>query len=386
METVVSLFGVQPLRIGGAEIYTRELSLQLAERGWRHVAVFSGPATPAVREYLADLPNLTLESIPAIEDSAVNGAKAVWKALSRHRPKILHFQFTSLIGPYSWLGKLAGAEKVFFTAQGSSPTGFVARRAPLWKRLAARVVNAPLTGVFCISDNVRQILRTQDMVPAERLHRLYNAIYIPELAGSVEQGLAFRRRFGIPIDKELVVQVSWVIPEKGVPDLLEAARLVLAKRPNTHFAIAGNGNYTGEYQRAAAHMGIGGSVTWCGLLENPMRDGVYAAADVFCLLSRWEEAFGWVIAEAMSFERPVVATAVGGIPEVVADGVTGLLGPRSKPEVAAGHMLQLLGDAELRRRMGVAGRKRVEEMFELRRGVQEVVRHYGISCMPRPLV
>jgi len=92
METVVSLFGVQPLRIGGAEIYTRGTfppigRTRLAARG-----CFSGPATPAVREYLADLPNLTLESIPAIEDSAVNGAKAVWKALSKHRPKILHFQ------------------------------------------------------------------------------------------------------------------------------------------------------------------------------------------------------------------------------------------------------------------------------------------------------
>src|SRR5262249_10524057 len=199
-----------------------------------------------------------------------------------------------------------------------------------------------------------------------------------DLDKSVDEARAFRQRFGIALDKELVVQVSWIIPEKGIPDVLETARLVLAKRPNAHFVLAGNGNYTGEDQRAAAQMGMDRSGTWWGLLENPMREGVYAAADVFCLLSRWEEAFGWVIAEAMSFERPVVATAVGGIPEVVADGVTGLLGPRNDPATAAQHMLQLLEDAELRRKRGVAGRRRVEEMFELRSGVRELVRHYGI--------
>jgi len=66
METVVFLFGVQPIRIGGTEFFTREAALQLAARGWRTVAIFSGPPSDAVREYLA-LPNLTLEAVPGLE-------------------------------------------------------------------------------------------------------------------------------------------------------------------------------------------------------------------------------------------------------------------------------------------------------------------------------
>lgn len=378
METVVSLFGVQPLRIGGTEAFTRELSLQLAGRGWRHVAVFSGPPAPAVSEYFADLNNLTIGCVPEMEMSTLGGVPAVRRILAGERPRIVHFHFTNFLGPFPWLARLAGAEKVFFTAHGSSPTGFVPHRAPFWKRLTARVINRPLTQVICVSENVRHILRTVDMIPGSHLQRVYDAIYVPSLEDAQTQGLGFRRRFGIPVDKDLVVQVSWIIPEKGVPDLLEAAKLVLAEKPNTHFAFAGNGDYTEEYQQLAKTLGIADSVTWCGILGNPMKEGIYAAADVFCLLSRWEEAFGWVIAEAMAFEKPVVSTTVGGIPEVVEEGVTGLLGPRNRPEIAARHLLRLLGDQDLRKRMGQAGRRRVAEKFSLPDGVRALLGHYGI--------
>jgi glycosyltransferase involved in cell wall biosynthesis len=109
-----------------------------------------------------------------------------------------------------------------------------------------------------------------------------------------------------------------------------------------------------------------------------MQDGVYAATDVFCLASRWQEAFGWVLAEAMVFEKPVVATRVGGIPEVVEDGRTGLLAAPGDVAGLADRLIRLLNDPALRLRMGQAGRKTAAEKFDLRRTVAEVLSLYRL--------
>ena len=186
-------------------------------------------------------------------------------------------------------------------------------------------------------------------------------------------------RFGIPPDALLVTQVSWIIPEKGIPQLLGAAQAVLREIPDARFAIVGAGAGEAEFRERAKALGIAESLVWTGTVMNPMEEGVYAAADVFCLASQWQEAFGWVIAEAMSFEVPVVATKVGGIPEVVEENVTGLLvDPSTDIDLLARHILTLLRDAQARREMGIAGRQAVERKFHLRRTVAEVVSEYQL--------
>jgi glycosyltransferase involved in cell wall biosynthesis len=374
--TVIAVFGVDPFRIGGVEIYVRELALQLAARNTRLVAVFTRKPSGLVAEYLT-APNLILEEIPALETGMLASAGPLAQLLRRYRPRVLHLQFVNFVSVFAWVGKRYGVERIFFTAQGSEPAGFEARRSAWWKRMVVRLVNAPLTGVFCISEYVRHGLVTRDLLPRERFTVIYNAIEPPSLDDAAGQARQFRERFGIAPDRELVTQVSWIIPEKGLPQLLEAAAQVVQQRPTAHFAIVGSGAGEAEYRQKAAELGITGAITWTGLLSNPMQDGVYAATDIFCLASQWQEAFGWVIAEAMAFEKPVVATAVGGIPEVVQDGVTGLLvKPASDSQQLARQLLRLLEDAALRRQMGLAGRRAVEQKFQLRCNVEQVVSHY----------
>src|SRR5438034_8379072 len=108
-------------------------------------------------------------------------------------------------------------------------------------------------------------------------------------------------------------------------------------------------------------MGLGEHITWTGLIEDPFVESVYDAADIVCQLSVWEELFGWMIAEAMAFGKPIVATKVGGIPELVDDGITGFLVERGDPVMAAEQLDRLAVDLELRRKLGEAGRKVVSE-------------------------
>ncbi len=138
----------------------------------------------------------------------------------------------------------------------------------------------------------------------------------------------------------------------------------------------------------ARDLGMEKHFTWTGLVHNPVADGLYAAADVVCQVSRWEEAFGWVIAEAMAASRPLVATRAGGIPELVDDGVNGFLVPVRSPAQIAQRVIQLLEDPVLRARMGAAGRLAAEQKFDLSHNLDTLMRAYGFDTAaqtePRP--
>jgi glycosyltransferase involved in cell wall biosynthesis len=129
----------------------------------------------------------------------------------------------------------------------------------------------------------------------------------------------------------------------------------------------------------ARHFGMEKHFTWTGQVQNPVAEGLYTAADVVCQVSRWEEAFGWVIAEAMAAGRPLVATRVGGIPELVADGGNGFLVPTRAPAEIARRVIQLLEDPALRAKMGAAGRQAAEQKFDLERNLDALMLAYGFK-------
>jgi glycosyltransferase involved in cell wall biosynthesis len=375
--TVVAIFGLQPLRIGGIERYTRELARQLQDRNVRLVAIFAGPAQGDVRQFLrAD--NLTLVSAPGLDVGLWANLPVIIRTLRETRPIVFHYQFLSFLGPLPWLARAYGVRRVIFTAHASNPASYEARRAPLLKRLATRFINAPVSEITCVSEYTRNALIALDVLPAKRFNCIYNGIEAPLSHETRESRLGFRRRFGIPDGCELVIQVASLIPEKGVADFLEAVPLVLAERPNTHFALVGDGGGEVAFRRQAQELGVAQSVSFTGLVQDPLREGVYAASDIICLASRWQEAFGLVLGEAMISARPVVATRVGGIPEVVEDGRTGLLAAAKNPADLAAQLLRLLGDPELRFHMGQAGRTTAQAKFDLKEKVREIVSLYDL--------
>ena len=372
---VVSVFGVKPSRIGGGEVFARALSSRLAERGWESVLCYESLPEGEVRQFL-ELPNVTFDVLKDSWKFAAQPAGDLAAILKRHPADILHLYFTGFLSPYPWVARWRGVTKVFFTDQGSHPEGYVATRRPAWKRLAARALNLPLNQVICISDyNVDCMLR-RDMIDARRVMRIYNSV---DLAAAHGDGAAFRMRHGIPAAALVVAQASWMIPEKGISDLIEAARIVLRRIPQARFLLAGEGKHREEYMAMARDLGMEDHFTWTGLVQNPVSEGLYAAADVVCQVSRWEEAFGWVIAEAMAAGRPLVATRVGGIPELVADGESGFLVPPRAPAEIANRLVQLLEDSALRARLGTAGRLAAEQKFDLASNLDALMRAYGFE-------
>lgn len=170
---------------------------------------------------------------------------------------------------------------------------------------------------------------------------------------------AVRRDLGVG-DAPLVTTVARLNPQKDLPTLLAAARRVLDVRPEVRFVVVGGGPAEAELRAEHARLGLGDAVQLLG--ERPSAADELAAADVFALSSIWEGS-PLSVAEALLLGRPVAVTAVGAVPEVVQDGVTGrLVEPRS-PEALAEAILDLLADPVRARRLADAGHAVAVERF-----------------------
>ena len=374
---LVSIFGIEPHRIGGTEMFARELSMQLGQQGWDSVLCFLSLPDSDVRSFL-DLPNTSFEVYASTADGSWKTARNMMEIVSRHRPDILHLHYIGFVNPYSWIAILKGVKQVFFTDHHSRPFGAEASRAPAWKRLAARAINLPLSKVICVSNYGYECMTATDLIPRRRFTVIYNGVDLTRVSDNAHLGRAFRERYSIPADRAVVTQVSWMIPEKGIADFLATARAVISVNDRVHFVLVGDGSYREQYMREAAAMGLSDHVTFTGLVSDPFSAGVFHAADVICQFSRWEEVFGWMIAEAMAHAKPVIATRVGGIPELISDGVNGYLVERGDSAAMSKCLLELLGDANLRMRMGSAARQVASTKFELRKKVTQLMQAYGI--------
>jgi glycosyltransferase involved in cell wall biosynthesis len=273
-----------------------------------------------------------------------------------------------------------GTKRVFLTDHTSRPAGYIPGVWPAWKSLVTRIFTSPLAGILTVSDYGDRCLRGLRVAPDEHVRRIYNGVDLSARG----DGRDFRNLCNLPDDAPLVIQVSNMIREKGIEDFLEAARIVLAERPAVRFALIGTGPLRQEFLQRAESMGIAHAVAFTDVLVDPVHMGAYAAADIVCQVSRWEEVFGFVIAEAMAAFRPVIGTRVGGIPELVRDGETGFLVSRCDPRAVADRILKLLADPGLRDQMGAAGRTIAEERFDVRHRVRELLEFVQVQPCREP--
>ncbi|AOR34807.1 alpha-(1-2)-phosphatidylinositol mannosyltransferase [Streptomyces fodineus] len=181
-------------------------------------------------------------------------------------------------------------------------------------------------------------------------------------------GDELRARLGLT-DRPVVVCVSRLVPRKGQDTLIRAMPRILAAEPDTVLLIVGGGPYEKDLRRMAAETGVGDSVRFTGAVPWSELPAHYGAGDVFAMPCRTRrggldvEGLGIVYLEASATGLPVVAGDSGGAPDAVLDGKTGWVVRGGEPAQAAERIVTLLGDPELRRRMGERGRQWVEERW-----------------------
>jgi glycosyltransferase involved in cell wall biosynthesis len=282
--------------------------------------------------------------------------------LSREQPCIVHgFLFWAyILGTYA--AKAAGVPIVIASRRG---LGHFKARKPHYLFLE-RLTNAMTDVWVANSEAVRQDTARQEGVDPARIRVIPNGVD-PNRFARVLDRRAVRRRLGLPEDDPLLLTVSNLIHYKGHGTLLEAVPLVTRIHQRARFLLTGDGPMRPEIERRIAGAGLAASVQLLG--ERSDVPDLLQAVDQLVHPSD-EEGFPNSVLEGMAAGLPVVATRVGGTPELVVDGVTGILVPPRSPADLAAAVCRFLADPDLARRLGSAGRERAFREFPLGRMVE----------------
>jgi glycosyltransferase involved in cell wall biosynthesis len=180
-----------------------------------------------------------------------------------------------------------------------------------------------------------------------------------------------RAALGIPPDAFLIGVVARLEPEKGHRHLLEALPAIVEAVPNAWLLLVGEGSQADPLRAQAGSLPLAAGQTVVIAGFQPDVEAVTQALDV-AVMPSLREAQGLALLEAMAARRPVVASAVGGIPETIRDGVDGLLVPPADPDALAAAVIRLARDARLRDRLAASGRRRVEDRFSVAASARRV--------------
>jgi glycosyltransferase involved in cell wall biosynthesis len=288
---------------------------------------------------------------------------AVLTSLVRHRQSLVHSHWLVPQGFTAGIAAtLLGCPHVA-TAHGSDV--FALRGTGM--RLAKRVVLRLADAVTANSEATRRaIVEIGAPAVSDKLVCIPMGAGFdgePRAAEVVERRALLRRGQG-----PLLVFVGRLIPEKGASDLLEAVAQLATSHPDVTAVVVGDGPERSALERQAAMHGIPSRIRFTGWLAPAAVQAHLAAADIFIGPSRpgpegGQEAQGLAFAEAMLAARPIVATAIGGIPEAIRDGETGLLVPPGDPGSIADAVRRLAADPAWASRLGAAARRLAEKEF-----------------------
>lgn len=224
--------------------------------------------------------------------------------------------------------------------------------------------------VIAVSEHTAEVMRADEHAPPDRLRVIHNGIDFSRMQlSSVDASDRIRRDFA-PNGEFLLLQVARLHPEKGHEFLFKSLPAIIAQagRP-VRLLVAGTGPFESDYRRLVRELGVENHVNFTGFRRDI--PDLMAAADVLVLPSL-AEAFGLALTEAIYLGTPVVATRVGGIPEIVRDGVDGLLVPPGSPEALSEALVRLIRDPALLHSLAKDGRRWIAERFQF----ETMVRRY----------
>ncbi len=225
--------------------------------------------------------------------------------------------------------------------------------------------------IFAISRFVAQSLIDSGIAPA-LIDINYEGVDLPEPTTSESRRQA-RLRWSIAENEILLSCVGYLLPEKGQETLLRALPAVRERYRNVRLLLAGDGPCRRALEKLARDLHVESHVIFGGFLEDVVP--VYRATDIF-LFPSLTEPLGTSLLAAMAYGLPAVAVASGGVPEIVENGLSGLLVPASRAEDIAAALLGLLGDRERAARLGAAARDTIAQKFTADRMVEGTLEKY----------
>lgn len=344
------MFVISRMDVGGAERILRELAIGLAggEKPYDVTLVCLYE-----RGRLAE--GLDEKGIKVYEGVLKNrfdlaGILRFAGILGKVRPDILYIAGQAL-------SQLAGAIGSIFVKIPVKVMGFHSHdlvHRPLYKLFIDKLSIYSVDKIVCVSESQKRYIVINKKTAPDKIRVIYNGVdqnRFKQVSGK-----------GSCQDKVIIGTVGSLREEKGFDILLSAVPKVLMRCPAAYFVIVGEGRERDMLEEMAKRSGISANVSFLG--ERNDAEKIIQSFDIACSSSR-TESFPVSILEYMSCAKCVVATAVGGVPEMVKDGVSGALVKNGSPEDLAEKLMYFIENKEIRESMGSAGRKIIEEYFTL---------------------
>ena len=351
---------------GGAQSVLFDLATRLQEEGMV-VEVACSPGGPLVAKLKEQGIKVHLLSHMKRDFSPLSDLKCLielYRLIRRGKYDIVHCHSTKA----GFLGRtaawLARVKKIYFTVHGwgfynTEEYGKARGLLVVLERIAARFS----TKLICVSKNDMVQGLENRIAPKEKLHVIHNGIKIESFP---EKGI-LRREIGAGEEEIVFGFVGRLAPPKNPQLFLKAAEKVLGIAPNSKFVLIGDGPFYEECLRWVRSQGLTKSIFLLGFRSDVRL--LLQDFDVFVLPSRWE-GLPLTVIEAMFAGKPVIATDVGGVSELVENGKTGFLIPSENLEELVEKISFFLSHPDEIQKMGFEGKKKAEEAFTLKRMIE----------------
>jgi glycosyltransferase involved in cell wall biosynthesis len=364
--TLATRMGPQVLQVvlslspGGTERLVIELSKRLHGTHGMHVCCLDAPGAWAEELTSRGISVTALGRPPGFSPGV---GPQIARIASIHDATVLHcHQYSPFV--YGTLARLWRPMDVVYTEHGR----FSDAPPSMKRQMANRLLSRFRSRVFSVSNDLRGHL-TGEGFPERQVQVIHNGIYMQAAPGPAARREA-RRRLGVEPEHVVIGSVGRLDPVKDFPTMVRAFHDVRRVLPQSRLVIIGDGPERPTLGAEIVRLGLTDSVVMTGHREDvasllPALD-IYANSSIF-------EGVSLTILEAMAAALPVVATRVGGTPEVVLEGETGRLVPARDARIMAKVLLNLASDADTAKRMGANARRRVERHFS----IQQMVDRYA---------
>ena len=374
------LRAITRLNIGGPAIHAILLSTALDDGAQFRSTLVAGTTAPhegdmldlarshAVQPVL--LPALGREISPL--DDLISLARMV-RLVRRIRPDVVHTHMAKAGTVGRLAAHICGVPLIVHTYHGHVFHSYFSPAKTRVFLTIERALGLATDRIIAIGDGQRNEIASYGVAPMRKLESIRLGLELRQFLDTEKARGALRAELDIATDTPLVGIVARLVPIKAHEVFFEAAVQVLRDEPAVQFIVVGDGERRAELEALVDRLGIRQIVRFLGWRRD-MRT-VYADLDVVALTSL-NEGSPVALIEALASARPVVSTAVGGVPEVVIDGQTGRTVPPANPTALAEAILTLLRDRSLGERLAIAGREHVYPRYDSSRLVDDVKNLY----------
>jgi len=350
------------LNIGGPAIHAILLTRGLRARGYETLLVAGreGPREGSLRDLAVQkgveplfLPEMGREVRPGRDLVALFRLLRLFR---QHKPEIVHTHTAKAGALGRVAAKLAGIPIIIHTFHGHTFDGYFSRGMARVFLAIERRLAAVTTKILTVSEGQRRALLRLRIGSPESVVVMPLGLELDGLLRSDRRRGEIRRRLGASAEAPLIGVIARLVTIKDLSTFLKAASALHRSRPDVRFLIVGDGELRSRLEQEAHALGLDESAHFLGWQRD--LEPIYADLDLVAL-SSLNEGTPVSLIEGMASGLPVVATEVGGVPDLVEHGKTGLLVPPNDSEALSTAMETLLGDPERRREMGRLGREAV---------------------------